>query len=166
MENDELKAEQAKYEAETERSDEKLYAQQTISESDLIERNGSPHSGVIHVLSIAYGRTWKDFVKAGNVDELIVDKNGGLTNKSGEVFAQKTIQDTKGVVESSSNEQTRVYDGTEDGLTEEELESLNYNVTPAFVKYLCKQDGWLHLAGGQFDREVAKAWRQADRLSD
>ena len=164
-ENTEMMEEARKHQEETRRSDKKVYAQGLISESDLLEGSGVPRSGVRNLLSRAYGECYKQFVRDG-VTDYTVEDNGQLLSQSGQLWVKRSSseEEIKDFVKGSDNPDSAVYDNSDEGVDADDLTKTDFDVQPAFIKYLAEQSDWSSIAGGQFDKEVARIW-QSDRAA-
>ena len=147
------------------RDSKKVYAQGLISESDLLEGSGVPRSGVRNLLSRAYGECYKQFVRDG-VTDYTVEDNGQLLSQSGQLWVKRSSseEEIKDFVKGSDNPDSAVYDNSDEGVDADDLTKTDFDVQPAFIKYLAEQSDWSSIAGGQFDKEVARIW-QSDRAA-
>jgi len=154
--NTELAKESADAEAKQGEHTRLRYAQNQLSRDHLIDISGTIRRQVEHELAQGYKKAQKYFRQDQNFR---VHANGTLTSAQGEIFIKMMDMSELGAVDNASQQpDSRVYaEGTGEGLPD-----IPYTIEDAFIKYLATFESWEGIAGGHFDKEVAKAYRQKE----
>ena len=163
------------------RAERKIYAEGQISRDMLIDelstvsvdtldtgdRNASRNAPVLDVLDLhlvkAYSESYRKFPNDPNFrvsddNSLWLAQNNTLLmealDESGELAAAKG---------GAADPDSRTYAEGAEATDTEELSELNkFRPTAEFKRYLASLDSWTDIAGGSFDAEMAKVFRQRE----
>lgn len=156
--NTELNQEIAQHKSDDEEANLKVYAGGRISKRMLKTRLGYTSMELASVFALAYDESKQHF--SGNSDYIFNPDNESLRlASSGKVLVESLSEaDMKAFNEASQAKESTVYseskDIGEDGVG-------RFHVHEAFIEHLGSLSTWQDIAGGRFEKEVARAY---DRL--
>lgn len=158
QDNTELKQEIASHKVDDEEANLKVYADGRISKRMLKTRLGYTAMDLANVFATAYDETKQHF--ASSSDYIYNPDNESLRlASSGKVLVESlSAADSKAFNDATTDKKSRVYsEATDIG----ESGIGRFQVHEEFIDHLASLSSWEHIAGGRFDKEVARAY---DRL--
>lgn len=157
-ENTELKQEIATHKQDDAEANLKVYADGRISKRMLKTRLGYTAMDLANVFATAYSETKQHF--SGSSDYIYNPENESLRlASSGKILVESLSDaDSEAFNEAAQSKDSTVYsESTDIG----ESGVGRFQVREEFIDHLASLSSWEHIAGGRFDKEVARAY---DRL--
>lgn len=161
--NEELRKEMASLHANEEEMEMKVYADGRISKRMLITQMGHANMQLAKVIAVAYNET-KQYFKSSARYIYNPETETLRDAQTSEVFIESlTKADSKAFNDAAESQDYRVFSESTD-INESGVG--RFEVKESFIKHLASLPSWSDIAGGRFEKEVARAYDKEMTLNN